>query len=65
MNKKTHNRIHSLVPIYASLSRICKESVDGWKDGKIDRFVDIRKEAEDGMAQLLVIENQILKEEKL
>lgn len=60
MNKSVHSAIHSLVPVYAALSRIQKLSVDGFQNGKIDLFVDIRKECEDGMAQLIMVEQELV-----
>ena len=60
MNKKQHSKIHSLVPVYASLSRIQKLAVEGYQSGRADTFIDVRVEAEDGLAQLLMVEKEIL-----
>lgn len=54
-----HKTIHSLVPVYASISRIQKLSVDGQRSGKIDLFVDITAEANDALAQLMMIEKEL------
>lgn len=62
MNGKAHNTIHALAPVYGRLSMIQKLAVDGFKNGKSDVFVDIRKEAEEGMAQLMMIEKDLVNE---
>lgn len=56
MNGHDHNTIHSLVPVYASLSRILKLAVEGHVGGRADLFIDIRTECEDGLAQLAMVE---------
>jgi hypothetical protein len=59
MNNKNHQTIHSLVPVYASLSRIQKLAVEGFQTGRADIFIDIRTECEDGLAQLSTVENNL------
>lgn len=59
MNQEGHDTIHSLVPIYAAFSRIVKDSVEGYQGGRLDRFVDIRSEAENAMAALIMLEKDL------
>jgi hypothetical protein len=60
MNKESHRKMHSLVPVYAALSRIQKLAVEGFQGGLSDKFIDVRTEAEDGMAQLIMVENALV-----
>lgn len=60
MNKQSHNTLHLLVPVYSALYRIQKFAVDGFVSGKADLFVDIRRECEKGMGDLLTLEQQLV-----
>ena len=60
MNHQAHTTIHSLVPVYASLSRIIKMAVDGHRDGNANRYIDIRTEAEAGMSDLVMLEAELV-----
>jgi len=54
-----HRTVHSLVPVYAAISRIQKLSVDGQRSGKIDLFIDITAEANEALAHLMMIEKDL------
>lgn len=59
MTPESHKTIHSLVPVYASLSRIQKLAVDGFRGGAYINYQEIRTEAESGMAELMMLEKQL------
>jgi hypothetical protein len=56
---KHHDTIHSLAEVFANLSLIQKMSVDGFKTGASGFYIDIRNEAEMGMARLRKMEAEI------
>lgn len=69
MNKQSHHTIHSLVPVYAALSRIVRLAVELDNDGNtillsstvLQKLAkEIRLEADYGMSDLVMLEAELV-----
>jgi hypothetical protein len=57
MNRNTTNDLQAA---QATLSQIIKLAVDGWRDGRLDIFVDIRTKADEALSDLAMLEADLM-----